>query len=105
MLSDLARIRRLPLRRLHGLRRVRPVRPGRLSNFLTADRARNEYVESVATVPLLFNDDFGMRKLPDTAAEDCASLSIGCCTWIMCSSTAPELAHEIGGGEFSIITC
>jgi len=27
-------------------------------------------MESVATVPLLIIDDFGMRKLPDTAAED-----------------------------------
>ena len=27
-------------------------------------------VESVATVPLLILDDFGMRKLPHTAAED-----------------------------------
>ena len=32
-------------------------------------RAR-EYMESVATVPLLIIDDFGMRKLPHTAAED-----------------------------------
>jgi len=27
-------------------------------------------MESVATVPLLIIDDFGMRKLPHTAAED-----------------------------------
>ena len=31
---------------------------------------RRQYVESVATVPLLIIDDFGMRKLPLTAAED-----------------------------------
>ncbi len=31
---------------------------------------RKEYMESVATVPLLIIDDFGMRKLPHTAAED-----------------------------------
>src|SRR5256885_369776 len=31
---------------------------------------RREYVESVSTVPLLIIDDFGMRKLPHTAAED-----------------------------------
>ena len=35
-----------------------------------AEGARKEYVESVATVPLLILDDFGMRKLPHTAAED-----------------------------------
>jgi len=31
---------------------------------------RKEYIESVTTVPLLILDDFGMRKLPHTAAED-----------------------------------
>src|SRR6266487_7089697 len=31
---------------------------------------RKEFMESVATVPLLILDDFGMRKLPLTAAED-----------------------------------
>ncbi len=31
---------------------------------------RREYMERVATVPLLIIDDFGMRKLPHTAAED-----------------------------------
>src|SRR4026209_2892346 len=35
-----------------------------------ADGPRREYMESVATVPLLIIDDFGMRKLPHTAAED-----------------------------------
>jgi DNA replication protein DnaC len=35
-----------------------------------ADGKRKEYMESVATVPLLIVDDFGMRKLPHTAAED-----------------------------------
>jgi DNA replication protein DnaC len=34
------------------------------------DRTRKEFMESVATVPLLIVDDFGMRKLPLTAAED-----------------------------------
>jgi len=34
------------------------------------DGRRNEYMESVATVQLLIIDDFGMRKLPHTAAED-----------------------------------
>jgi DNA replication protein DnaC len=31
---------------------------------------RKEYIERVATVPLLIVDDLGMRKLPATAAED-----------------------------------
>ena len=31
---------------------------------------RRQCVESLATVPLLIIDDFGMRKLPLTAAED-----------------------------------
>jgi DNA replication protein DnaC len=35
-----------------------------------AERTRREYIESVATVPLLIIDDFGIRKLPLTAAED-----------------------------------
>ena len=35
-----------------------------------AGGTRKEYMESVATVPLLIIDDFGMRKLPQTAAED-----------------------------------
>jgi len=35
-----------------------------------ADGTRKEYMASVATVPLLIIDDFGMRKLPHTAAED-----------------------------------
>jgi DNA replication protein DnaC len=40
-----------------------------LADAITDDR-RKEYMESVATVPLLIIDDFGMRKLPHTAAED-----------------------------------
>ena len=35
-----------------------------------AGGTRKEYMESVETVPLLIIDDFGMRKLPHTAAED-----------------------------------
>ena len=35
-----------------------------------AEGTRKEYVESVATVPLLILEDFGIRKLPHTAAED-----------------------------------
>ena len=35
-----------------------------------AEGTRQEYMESVSTVPLLIIDDFGMRKLPHTAAED-----------------------------------
>src|SRR6202045_1920128 len=35
-----------------------------------ADGTPKQFMESVATVPLLIIDDFGMRKLPLTAAED-----------------------------------
>lgn len=34
------------------------------------DGNRKQYLEALATVPLLIIDDFGMRKLPLTAAED-----------------------------------
>ena len=34
------------------------------------DGTRKQYMELVTTVPLLIIDDFGMRKLPLTAAED-----------------------------------
>jgi DNA replication protein DnaC len=34
------------------------------------DGTRKQYMESVSAVPLLIIDDFGMRKLPLTAAED-----------------------------------
>jgi len=34
------------------------------------DGDRKQYMESLASAPLLFIDDFGMRKLPLTAAED-----------------------------------
>src|SRR6478672_1184683 len=34
------------------------------------DGTRKEFMESLTTVPLLIVDDFGMRKLPLTAAED-----------------------------------
>jgi DNA replication protein DnaC len=34
------------------------------------DGSRKEYLESLAAVPLLIIDDFGMRKLPLTAAEE-----------------------------------
>jgi DNA replication protein DnaC len=35
-----------------------------------AEGTRKEFMESLTTVPLLIVDDFGMRKLPMTAAED-----------------------------------
>jgi DNA replication protein DnaC len=35
-----------------------------------AGGTRKDYVQWVATVPLLILDDFDMRKLPHTAAED-----------------------------------
>jgi DNA replication protein DnaC len=34
------------------------------------DGTRKQYMDTLATVPLLIIDDFGMRKLPLTAAED-----------------------------------
>lgn len=36
----------------------------------TLDGTRKEYMELLATVPLLIIDDLGMRKLPSTAAEE-----------------------------------
>ena len=35
-----------------------------------AEGTRKEFMEMLSTVPLLIIDDFGMRKLPLTAAED-----------------------------------
>ena len=35
-----------------------------------ADGTRKEFMDELTTVPLLIIDDFGMRKLPMTAAED-----------------------------------
>jgi DNA replication protein DnaC len=35
-----------------------------------AEGTRKDYMQSIGTVPLLVLDDFGMRKLPHTAAED-----------------------------------
>ena len=35
-----------------------------------AEGTRKQYMETLTTVPLLIIDDFGMRKLPHTAAED-----------------------------------
>jgi DNA replication protein DnaC len=35
-----------------------------------AEGTRKDYMDSLTTVPLLIVDDFGMRKLPQTAAED-----------------------------------
>jgi DNA replication protein DnaC len=34
------------------------------------DGTRKQYMESITSAPLLIIDDFGMRKLPHTAAED-----------------------------------
>ena len=38
------------------------------------DGTRKEFMESLTSVPLLILDDFGMRKLPLTAAEDLLEL-------------------------------
>ena len=45
-----------------------------LAEAVVGDR-RKQFMELVSTVPLLIIDDFGMRKLPMTAAEDCSKLS------------------------------
>src|SRR4249920_1653014 len=37
---------------------------------------RKQFMESMASVPLLIIDDFGMRKLPHTAAEDLLEIII-----------------------------
>jgi DNA replication protein DnaC len=37
---------------------------------VVADGTRKEFMDALTTVPLLIIDDFGMRKLPMTAAED-----------------------------------
>lgn len=42
-----------------------------------ANGTRKCYMQSVATVPLLIVDDFGMRKLPHTAAEDLLEIVMG----------------------------
>ena len=36
----------------------------------TVENRRRQFIDSLTTVPLLIIDDFGMRKLPLTAAED-----------------------------------
>jgi len=36
----------------------------------TLEGTRKQYMESISSVALLIIDDFGMRKLPQTAAED-----------------------------------
>jgi DNA replication protein DnaC len=40
----------------------------------TIDGSRKEYLADLASVPLLIIDDLGMRKLPQTAAEDLLEL-------------------------------
>jgi DNA replication protein DnaC len=40
------------------------------------DGTRKQYVESISTVPLPIIDDFGMRKLPQTAAEDLLEITM-----------------------------
>src|ERR1035438_8920211 len=41
-----------------------------LDHLAEAEGTRKQFMQSVASVPLLIIDDFGMRKLPLTAAED-----------------------------------
>ena len=42
----------------------------RKSAEATLEGTRKQYMESISSVALLIIDDFGMRKLPQTAAED-----------------------------------
>ena len=41
-----------------------------------AEGTRKQFMESVASAPLLIIDDFGMRKLPHTAAEDLLEINM-----------------------------
>ena len=54
-----------------------------------AEGTRREFMESLTTVPLLIIDDFGMRKLPLTAAEDL--LEIVMCRYERASNIAQDL--------------
>src|SRR5205085_7497217 len=40
------------------------------------DGTRKQYMESIAAVPLLIINDFGMRRLPNTAAEDLLEIAM-----------------------------
>jgi hypothetical protein len=51
------------------LNRETHVLPDNLADAIIGG-TRKQYMESIATAPLLILDDFGMRKLPLTAAED-----------------------------------
>src|SRR5262249_58181100 len=42
----------------------------------TLDGTRRRYMESISTVALLIIDDFGMRKLPQTAAQDLLEIAM-----------------------------
>ena len=42
-----------------------------------AEGAHKDYMAAIATVPLLIVDDFGVRKLPHTAAEDVLEIVMG----------------------------
>jgi DNA replication protein DnaC len=53
---------------------MRPGERERLHSQDEQDGTRKECLESLATVPLLIIDDFGMRKLPLTAAEELLEL-------------------------------
>jgi DNA replication protein DnaC len=54
-----------------------------------AEGTCKEYMESVATVPLLIIDDFGMRKFPHTAAEDLLEIIMRCCERFSTLLTSP----------------
>jgi hypothetical protein len=61
-----------------------------------ANGTRKDHMESIATVPLLIIDDFGMRKLPRTAAEDLLEIIMHryeCCSTLL-TSNRPVAARQ-----------
>src|ERR1017187_10081368 len=60
------------------------------------DGTRKDYMESVATVPLLIIDDFGMRKLPHTAAEDLLEIIMRRCERVSTLLTSNRPVEDWG---------
>jgi DNA replication protein DnaC len=50
--------------------KIRDLSAARQLAEATLDGSRKAYMESISSVALLIIDDFGMRKLPATTAED-----------------------------------
>jgi DNA replication protein DnaC len=63
-------------------------------------------MESVSTVPLLIIDDFGMRKLPLTAAEDLLEIIMRRyerCSTLLTSNRPVEVSRCTGNVDFGIV--